>query len=165
MRADAEDAAERNVRDIEIARTVEARSLEEGIEHHADGIGVALVLELAVALVDGHALRLGERDDDALGVSALSGQGLPQLRVAIVQALGAARIDDDEGLVQTARQEHALRECHRAVDDALLCLGDAPDEVVCSELRRAARCLDRLLGKDVSADVLDLVFSRFCIGK
>lgn len=104
-------------------------------------------------------------DDDALGVSALSGQGLPQLRVAIVQALGAARIDDDEGLVQTARQEHALRECHRAVDDALLCLGDAPDEVVCSELRRAARCLDRLLGKDVSADVLDLVFSRFCIGK
>ncbi|MDP2340685.1 MAG: tRNA uridine-5-carboxymethylaminomethyl(34) synthesis GTPase MnmE [Deltaproteobacteria bacterium] len=100
----------------------------------------------------------------ASGVSALTGAGLPELKRAIAQALGAAHVDDDEGLVQTARQEHALRECRAAVDDALGSL-EAPDEVVCSELRRAARCLDRLLGRDVSADVLDLVFTRFCIGK
>ena len=103
--------------------------------------------------------------DGVVGVSALTGAGLAALRSSIVQALGAAHVDDDEGLVQTARQEHALRECRGAVDDALGSLDHAPDEVVCSELRRAARCLDRLLGRDVSADVLDLVFTRFCIGK
>ncbi len=100
-----------------------------------------------------------------LGVSALSGAGLPELRAAIARALGAACVDDDESLVQTARQEHTLRECRGAVEEASRSLKDAPDEVVCSELRRAARCLDRLLGKDVSADVLELVFTRFCIGK
>jgi tRNA U34 5-carboxymethylaminomethyl modifying GTPase MnmE/TrmE len=40
-----------------------------------------------------------------------------------------------------------------------------PDEIVCSELRRAARALDGVLGGDVDVDVLDAVFSRFCIGK
>ncbi len=37
--------------------------------------------------------------------------------------------------------------------------------VIASELRRAARALDRLLGRDVDADVLERVFSKFCIGK
>ena len=40
-RADAEHAAERNVGHVKIAGTIEAGSLEEGIEHLADGIGIA----------------------------------------------------------------------------------------------------------------------------
>jgi tRNA modification GTPase len=116
-------------------------------------------IDLACAVVvDGGVI------DGVMGVSALTGVGLPELKREIARALGASHVDDDEGLVQTARQEHALRACRSAVDDALSALS-TPDEVVCSELRRAARCLDRLLGTDVSADVLDLVFTRFCIGK
>ena len=39
------------------------------------------------------------------------------------------------------------------------------DEVIASELRCGAACFDRLLGTCVGEDVLDRIFSKFCIGK
>jgi tRNA modification GTPase len=96
-------------------------------------------------------------------LSARSGVGVDQLLAALTRTL----VDDGEPpLVHTARQEQALLEAANAIDDATVALSTPlPDELVCSELRRAARGLDRLLGTDVGNDVLDLVFSRFCIGK
>ncbi|HEY1100704.1 MAG TPA: GTPase, partial [Myxococcota bacterium] len=103
-------------------------------------------------------------DDVDVAFSGQTGQGLEQL----LQKLQAVLVDDDSEppLVHTARQEQCLKDAASAIDDAngALQMG-LPDELVCSELRRAARGLDRLLGTDIGADVLDLVFSRFCIGK
>jgi len=97
-------------------------------------------------------------------LTAIDGTGVQELLAVIASHLIDA--DDDAPLVHTARQEQALRDSAAAIDDAraalIACL---PDEVVCSELRRAARGLDRLLGTETSADVLEAVFSRFCIGK
>jgi tRNA modification GTPase len=112
-------------------------------------------------------------DDDDSGVravdvvvSAATGTGLPALRARLAQALGGAGVDDEEAVVQTARQQRALQDALAAVVAAADAFDQsAPDEVTCSELRRAARALDAVLGRDVSVDVLDLVFSRFCIGK
>jgi tRNA modification GTPase len=97
-------------------------------------------------------------------LSARRGDGVAQLLSALTQVL--VHDDGEPPLVHTARQEQALLEAAHAVDDALVALStQLPDELVCSELRRAARGLDRLLGTDVGSDVLELVFSRFCIGK
>ena len=97
-------------------------------------------------------------------LTAITGTGVQELLAVITGHLVNA--DADAPLVHTARQEQALRDSATAIDDArtalIACL---PDEVVCSELRRAARGLDRLLGTETSADVLEVVFSRFCIGK
>jgi tRNA modification GTPase len=41
----------------------------------------------------------------------------------------------------------------------------APLELTCEELRRAALCLGKITGKISVDDVLDVVFSTFCIGK
>jgi len=41
----------------------------------------------------------------------------------------------------------------------------APLELTCEELRRAALCLGKITGKISVDDVLDVVFSSFCIGK
>jgi tRNA modification GTPase len=112
-------------------------------------------------------LGLDERDTDVdVAVSAASGEGLDALRARLGEALGIEGVDDVEAVVQTARQQRALQEAAAGVDDALAAFdAGAPDEITCSELRRAARALDLVLGRDVSVDVLDLVFSRFCIGK
>lgn len=97
-------------------------------------------------------------------LSARRGDGVAQLLSALTQVL--VHDDSEPPLVHTARQEQALLEAAHAVDDAIVALSThLPDELVCSELRRAARGLDRLLGTDVGSDVLELVFSRFCIGK
>lgn len=97
-------------------------------------------------------------------LSARRGDGVAQLLAALTHVL--VHDDGEPPLVHTARQEQALLEAAHAVDDAIVALSThLPDELVCSELRRAARGLDRLLGTDVGSDVLELVFSRFCIGK
>ena len=102
---------------------------------------------------------------DTLRVSAKSGEGLMELRWQIAQRLVLGAANDEEVVLQNARQEVAVQECAAALDDAIGAIDAMPDEVTASELRRAARALDRLLGRDVSADVLDAIFSRFCIGK
>lgn len=116
-----------------------------------------------------HGVGASHSDDDAsvdVVVSAATGVGLDALRARLAQVLGGVGVDDAEAVVQSARQQRALHDAERAVHDGLAALAEGqPDEITCSELRRAARALDEVLGRDVSVDVLDLVFSRFCIGK
>jgi tRNA modification GTPase len=64
------------------------------------------------------------------------------------------------------RQVEHVRAAHDALTASIHALAQREaGEVVASELRRAARAFDQLLGRDVDVDVLDRIFSRFCIGK
>ena len=64
------------------------------------------------------------------------------------------------------RHRHALREAAEALSRAL----DMPNpaespEILAEELRLAARALGRVAGRVDVEDVLDRLFSQFCIGK
>lgn len=114
-------------------------------------------------LVEGE-LRVPE---GALALSARSGEGLAALRDR-VQALltGERATDRDEALLAGARQKEEVERAHAALGEAASALrAGFAHEVVASELRTAGRALDRLLGRRLDEDVLDVVFSRFCIGK
>lgn len=117
---------------------------------------------------------LGPPDDTVdVAIAARSGAGLDALHALLVQRIvgPVGHGDDDsasgdDALAATARQEQGLVEAADAVAAAADAIAAAlPDELACSELRRAARTLDALLGTDVGEDVLDVIFSRFCIGK
>ena len=102
---------------------------------------------------------------DVLAVSARSGEGVDGLRGAIAARLGPAQAEDEAPLMRE-RQVLCVKESGAALARALTALRAAePDELVASELRAAGRELDRLLGRDVGAEVLETIFSRFCIGK
>lgn len=101
----------------------------------------------------------------ACRVSARRGEGLDALRLEIERQLGPPAMSDEAPLMRE-RQVACVRDAADALGKAASALGErAPGEVVASELRTAGRALDRLLGRDVGADVLEAVFSRFCIGK
>ncbi|MDP9038005.1 MAG: tRNA uridine-5-carboxymethylaminomethyl(34) synthesis GTPase MnmE [Acidobacteriota bacterium] len=97
--------------------------------------------------------------------SAVTGDGIAELRAAIAAVVGAGGAA--EGGVLTNLRQHA------AVEQAVLGLGSAlaaveagiPHEVVLVDLYDALRGLDALTGATTTEDVLRLVFSRFCIGK
>jgi tRNA modification GTPase len=179
------------IRDIEDAGAVEARGIALAKREVARA---DLIVSLHPAddgpppplpddVVDVARIRVGSKGD--LGapvgdvdvvISAATNQGIAALLAAIARWLGGAdhgdgeRPDDDahgdDVLAATARQEHGLTEAMSAVHAAADAIGAMlPDELACSELRRAARVLDALLGRDVGEDVLDAIFSRFCIGK
>ena len=100
-------------------------------------------------------------------VSGREGEGISTLTKALQNALGADDAQEkDEALLAGARQRDEVEQAAEALHHGVEALRAGWDhEVVASELRGAGRCLDRLLGKDLNEDVLDTVFTRFCIGK
>lgn len=96
-------------------------------------------------------------------ISALSGKGVPELlellRCRVAELAGGR----EPVLLTRDRQIHACRQCLACLDRADV--EGVPVEIIAEELRQAARILDRLVGKVDVDDLLDEIFSRFCVGK
>ena len=145
---------------VEAEGVARARSLAA----HAD---VVLALDCDIP----GAMRLHAKCDlgpgDGLAVSAKTGEGLPALRAAISKHLSelAAKAEDSPGADVTTRQKELLDAASSALSRGHAALA-APEWVLAAgELRSAAESLGRLTGKVYSSDILDALFSRFCIGK
>jgi len=101
----------------------------------------------------------------AVWVSALTGQGLPELIDAIVDALGG-RPDEGTPVLSHLRQVQAASEAHLAVSRFLEGAGHGMAwDFLAEDLRSALAALGRLTGRAVGPEVLSEVFSRFCLGK
>jgi tRNA modification GTPase len=68
-------------------------------------------------------------------------------------------------LVTRERQRVALREAAERISSALTLTEPGHEELFAEELRLAARSLGRITGRVDVEDVLDKIFSSFCIGK
>jgi len=100
--------------------------------------------------------------DDALAVSARTGEGLDTLRRQL-EAAAAARAGRSDGAVLTRpRHRAALRE---AVEELCRLPSANLPELRAEALRRALVALGRLTGRVDVEQVLDVVFGEFCIGK
>ncbi len=105
--------------------------------------------------------------DGAIPVSAKTGEGLHVLRRAIVTRLGG-HPDAESGGVVVSRERHrsALVRCAEALNEAADGLeAGAPPELVAVDVQEAADALAELVGLTTVDDVLDRLFSTFCIGK
>jgi tRNA modification GTPase len=100
-------------------------------------------------------------------VCCLSGQGIEALKDAIKNLVWAGKIE--AGMLQVminARHQGALARARAA---ALLTLdalrADKSLELVALDLRIAANAVGEIVGKTTTEDLLDSIFSQFCIGK
>jgi tRNA modification GTPase len=100
------------------------------------------------------------------GVSALTGQGVAALKDRIVElALGGGLKGQGEIITQ-ARHYQQLQECLACLSRARdLLAAEPPWELVALELKEALRALDEITGREVGDDVLERIFSQFCLGK
>ena len=102
--------------------------------------------------------------ENALTISAFKGFGLDAL-IQHLAARAAARVGEEEAPALTqARHRQQLLRC-RAALSSFLASPIAEIELRAEDLRRAAHALGHLVGAIAVEDVLDQVFSRFCIGK
>lgn len=103
----------------------------------------------------------------SMHTSARTGEGLDVLKKAIVARLGqiAAKSAEETGADITTRQREALASARTALASADSALDADEWTIAANELRSAAEALGRLLGKVYSDDLLDALFSRFCVGK
>jgi tRNA modification GTPase len=100
--------------------------------------------------------------------SAATGQGIDELRAALVRAVEGGAVDREAvGLVMTARHRAAMEQAAGALTRAVRVARrpDGAGELVAVELREALEALGSITGRQAAADVLDEIFARFCIGK
>lgn len=100
----------------------------------------------------------------ALSVSALTGAGLGGLLDAI-EAKARAALGGDNALVTRERHREALARCVDHLDRVLDGAGTVLPELVAEDLRLAVRALGEVAGHVGVEDMLDRLFSGFCIGK
>ena len=100
-------------------------------------------------------------------MSALTGEGLDDLRAALKTFLLEHKTDMANDLMLTdARQHEAIGRAARALVAAAQSLNrQIPHEMVLLDLYGGLSALDELTGDVVTEDILDRIFSTFCIGK
>ncbi len=100
-------------------------------------------------------------------VSALTGAGFEELRDAITQLADAFQADTGADLVAiNARHAHALEQARMCLETATNKLREkVSTELVASDLRGALDAFGEISGKIDNEQVLDRLFSTFCIGK
>jgi tRNA modification GTPase len=99
--------------------------------------------------------------------SAVTGDGVLALTEALRDRFDGGEVAFEElPLVSEQRHEESLRLARALVSDAGLGLRSAQsEELVALDLREATRALGSITGEGVTQDVLEQIFSRFCIGK
>ena len=167
---------------------VESMGVERSYEALADADLILVVIDLSEELTStdkeilskarerGRSLLVGNKSDlpakarpgeEVPRVSALTGEGISQLRERIYEAVVPAGGELQEGgFITNIRHETLLKEslaqlrkAETAVDAAV------PHEMLLLDLYGALRPIDHVTGATTVEDILGNIFSTFCIGK
>ena len=108
----------------------------------------------------------GKDEPGSLLTSALTGEGLEDLRAAILRLLHAEGDAATGGVLNSLRQQQAVETALESLAAAETANeGRIPHEFLLADLHGALRALDSLTGQTTSDDILNRIFSTFCIGK
>ncbi|MGE5594339.1 MAG: tRNA uridine-5-carboxymethylaminomethyl(34) synthesis GTPase MnmE [Betaproteobacteria bacterium] len=100
-------------------------------------------------------------------VSAKCGTGIEDVEEAVARlAVGTVAGVSEGTVMATARQQDALERAAGALEDAARAVDQgAPVDLAAIDVREALFWLDQITGRSASDDVLDKIFSEFCVGK
>ena len=176
------------------AERVEQLGIERSYQAMADADLTLVVVDLAqpftaedeslIARAGGRALMVGNKSDltrgaghgpahgpergpAMLSVSALTGEGIAGLRDAILEAVAPKGVFEREtGFITSLRHEHLLRESAGYLEKACEAARSlTPHEMLLLDLYGALGPFDAITGATTADDILNRIFSTFCIGK
>jgi tRNA modification GTPase len=99
-----------------------------------------------------------------VGISARTGRGLDAL-LRLIQERAESALGSGDAVVTRERHRAALVRCLGHLDRVLAAADGALPELISEDLRLAVRALGEISGRVGVEDVLDRLFSSFCIGK
>ena len=100
--------------------------------------------------------------------SAVTGEGIPDIRKEVTRIVGLKGEDGYSKSVWqlNTRQAACLQVCSDRLEELITAVEEGwPVDCCAVHLRGALQALNELTGSDVTEDVLDSIFSQFCIGK
>jgi tRNA modification GTPase len=100
-------------------------------------------------------------------VSALTGDGIDELRALVHDVItGERQIHLEEAVLANERQRGLVEAAAQSVSAALSGVSERKgEELVCEDIRSATKALGEITGEELTPDLLDEIFSRFCLGK
>ena len=97
--------------------------------------------------------------------SAVTGEGVHELRAQILQHIGTGA-ETESGMLTNIRHRNLVRDSLAALDAARIAVKNrVPHEMLLLDLYNALRPLDEITGATTTDNILNLIFSKFCIGK
>jgi len=145
--------------------TIEEQQQDERLLHLVEGRLAIIVWNKMDAASDGHV----PTDDPhpVVPASALTGAGIDELRSSIMKLACASKgSQQDSGFLTNVRQKQLVAEALAALERAAHAVPvRIPHEMILLDLYGALRPLDDITGATTSDDILNLIFSSFCIGK
>jgi tRNA modification GTPase len=102
-----------------------------------------------------------------ISTSALTGEGIPALRDAILSHVtGNATIQSESGFLTSVRHQKLVNDSLISLDAARRAVAlSVPHEMLLLDLYGALRPIDEITGATTTDDILNLIFGTFCIGK
>ena len=148
----------------DISAQLEAAGAQEVIAiSGATGQGVDKVLDRVIAAQHSS---LGYLRPRITPVSAKSGEGIDELKAAIIQPFAPEDVSNAGFLVSDARHHDLLIRTKMEIEDSIKRLDDGmSEEIVLIGLHNALRFLGEITGETTTEDMLGQIFSTFCIGK
>jgi tRNA modification GTPase len=109
---------------------------------------------------------LDSKHDRVIRLSAKTGVGIPDLEAAFSTFVGNTSGGTPEAILTNARQRDAVVSAAESLERAGKSMMEStPPEIVLIDLYSALSELNALTGEVLTEDILDRVFSKFCIGK
>ncbi len=104
--------------------------------------------------------------EDVLWISAAKGTHVEQLRKALVQQVQTRDMDQESVIVTNARHYEALTKARDSLKDVLQGIDDeVPGDLLALDIQHALHFLGEITGEVTTDDILEDIFSNFCIGK
>ncbi len=166
---------------------VESLGIERSHEAIADADLTLLVLDLAqpltsednqliAKLTERRPLLVGSKadlprqlhpDSELIAVSAVTGVGIDELRQTVLRRLAPdGLVTPESGSITSLRHANLLRESLEALENAQRAVEfSIPHEMLLLDLYAALQPLDAITGATTADDILNRIFSTFCIGK
>ncbi|MCP4681046.1 MAG: tRNA uridine-5-carboxymethylaminomethyl(34) synthesis GTPase MnmE [Desulfobacterales bacterium] len=100
-------------------------------------------------------------------ISALTGQGLDRLREALPKCILGDNVDlTSSGAAPNIRQRRALTDANQFFENAASRVEEeSPMEIVAMELKSGLDALGEITGETTNEEILESIFSQFCLGK
>jgi tRNA modification GTPase len=153
------------VMDASLERTKEDEELLLQAEHRP-----VVVVENKCDLREGKTPtsgNIGQKWGTQVCTSALTGEGVAELRAEILKYIGGNEgAQAESGFLTNVRHEGLIKDSIAALGAAKIAVsGKIPHEMLLLDLYSALRPLDAITGATTTDDILNLIFSTFCIGK
>jgi tRNA modification GTPase len=105
-------------------------------------------------------------EEQIITLSAKEGMNIPYLKEKLLNLVTESKVNQESTIVSNVRHYEALQKSYQSLDDVLKGMASSvTSDFIAMDIRQALHYLGEIVGEVSTDDLLDNIFSKFCIGK